>query len=417
MLSDAFKAEHRARPEDFTRRSPLSFVHVFTIIGRMMLGSIQREVDSFFKELFGRRVSSQEVTAAAFSRARKKFRHTAFVELNREAVADTYANSTHLQSLAGMRVLAVDGSKIKLPEAPEIRAEFGPAVAKPGQEGPPMALVSQCYDVLNGIIVDARIGPSGIGERELARQHFQFVGEGDLVLTDRGYPAFVFFRSILAAGADFCSRTKVGSCKAVREFAASGEEQGLIVLEPTDAAVKECRELGLDASPLTVRATRVELSSGETEILLSSLFDAQLDVTFFSSLYEMRWGCEEGYKHEKSAAEMENFSGRTVEAVRQDFHARVFIVNLTAMMALPVHGQVEERTRHRNLEYEVNWTSALSKVRDCGIQLFLGEDIEELITELQTAIAEGLTEKRPGRSYPRKKTPTKHRFVMNRKRI
>jgi hypothetical protein len=383
----------------------------------MILGSIQRELDDFFQELFGRKVSRTEVTKAAFSKARKKFKHTAFIELNREAVDHTYANSTQLETLADLRVLAIDGSKINLPESAEIRAEFGPLVRKPGQEGPPQALVSQCYDVQNGIIVDACIASSAAGERELARRHLEFVGDGDLLLTDRGYPGYVFFRSILETGADFCSRSKLTGCKAVKDFVDSGLEQSVITLEPTSEAVAESRELGLDTAPLRLRAVRIELSSGETEILLTSLLHEELPSSFFSSLYAMRWGCEEGYKHQKSAAEMENFSGRSAEAVRQDFYARVFIVNLTAMLALPVHQQVAEATAHRDLDYHVNWTSALSKVRSCGIQLFLGEDIEDLITELQTAIAEGLTEQRPGRKYPRKKTPRKRRFSMNRKRI
>ena len=383
----------------------------------MILGSIQRELDDFFKELFGRRVSRTEVTAGAFSKARKKFKHTAFVVLNRDAVDHTYANSPHLQDFAGMRLLAVDGSKIKLPESEEIRAQFGPSVKKPGQQGPPLALVSQCYDVLNGIIVDARIASSDSGERELARQHLEFVREDDLLLMDRGYRGYCFFRSILDTGADFCCRVTLTSCKAVEAFVASGKEQDILRLEPTAEAMKECRQLGLDTSPLRVRAVRIELPSGETEVLLTSLVEEQLPAKLFGDLYAMRWGCEEGYKHQKSAAEMENFSGRNAEAVRQDSHARVFIVNLTAILALPVHEQVKERTAHRQLDYEVNWTTALSKVRNCGIQLFLGDDIEDLITGLQLAIGEGLTERRPGRSYPRKKTPRKHRFVMNGKRI
>jgi len=416
LHSDTFRAAHRSRPQDFTRRSPLSFTHIFTIIGKMILGSIQREVDDFFKELFGRRVSRTKVTAAAFSKARKKFKHSAFVTLNREAVDHTYANSPQLEDFAGMRLMAIDGSKVNLPESEDIRAQFGPLVKKPGQEGRPLALVSQCYDVQNGIIVDARIASASIGERELALEHLEFVGEDDLLLTDRGYHGYCFYRSILNTGADFCCRVTLTSCKAVEEFVASGKEQDIITLKPTGEAIKECRQLKLDTSPLRVHAVRIELSSGETEVLLTSLVE-ELSTDLFANLYAMRWGCEEGYKHQKSAAEMENFSGRSAEAVRQDFYARVFIVNLTAILALPVHEQVKERTAHRQLDYEVNWTSALSKVRSCGIQLFLGDDIEDLITELQLAIGEGLTERRPGRSFPRKKTPTKHRHVMNRKRI
>ena len=93
-----------------------------------------------------------------------------------------------------------------------------------------MALVSQCYDVQNGIIVDARIASASIGERELALQHLEFVGEDDLLLTDRGYQGYCFFRSILDTGAGFCCRSTLTSCKAVEIFVASGKEQDVITL-------------------------------------------------------------------------------------------------------------------------------------------------------------------------------------------
>ena len=387
------------------------------MISKMMLGSIQRELDDFFQELFGRRVSRQEVTDAAFCKARKKFKHSAFQDLNQVAVDHTYAESSCIERLNGYRVSAIDGSKLRLPEAPSIREYFGPPDKKVGEDGPPMALVSQCYDVLNGIILDSAILPCRVGEREAARQHLRFLGEDDLVLTDRGYAGFCFFQGILAPGADFCCRAPVSWCNAVREFVASGREQAIITLTPTADAKAECAELGLPVEPLELRAVRVELSSGESEVLLTSLRLEDLSVNFFTELYHLRWGCEEGYKHQKLPAEMENFSGKSVEAVKQDFYARVFIVNLTAMLALPMHEEIKQRTANRELDYEINWTTALSKVRSCGLQLFLGEDIEELITQLQEAMAEAVSPHRPGRSFERRKKKSKGRFCMNFKRI
>ena len=71
----------------------------------------------------------------------------------------------------------------------------------------------------------------------------------------------------------------------------------------------------------------------------------------------------------------------------------------------PTVEAIKERPAHRQLGYEVNWTTLLSKVRNCGIQLFFCGDIEDLITELQLVIGEGLTELRPGCSHPGQKPP------------
>ena len=382
-----------------------------------MLGSVQRELDTFFKELFGRRVSDREVSASAFTQARKKFRHTAFIALNQSAVSHTYETSSHIERLGEFRVLAIDGSKLRLPESRKIRKHFGPAQKAPGMEGPPMALISQCYDVVNGIILDAAISPINTGERQLAREHFKFFEETDLLLLDRGYCGYLFFQAILKAGAEFCCRVPCDWSGPVTAFTASGELQEVIELPPGRDARRQCEAEGLPVEPLRLRAVRIELPAGEAEILLTSLVFEDFDSEFFKELYHLRWCEEEAYKHLKGPAEMENFSGKSVEAVLQDFYARIFIVNLTAMLALPLQEEVERKTAARKHQYAINWTSALSKVRECGIQLFLGTDIDTLIRDLEIALTEGLSPRRPGRSYERKKGIRKSRFVMNQKRI
>ena len=65
------------------------------------------------------------VTASAFSQARYKLAHTAFIELNEKAVVEPMYADTDYQRFWGYRLLAIDGSKIRLPDNEEIREEFG----------------------------------------------------------------------------------------------------------------------------------------------------------------------------------------------------------------------------------------------------------------------------------------------------
>jgi hypothetical protein len=61
----------------------------------------------------------------------------------------------------------------------------------------PMARISQLFDPLNGITQThhALIALKSTSERELAAKHFEHHKERDLVLLDRGYPAFWQFHS------------------------------------------------------------------------------------------------------------------------------------------------------------------------------------------------------------------------------
>ena len=61
----------------------------------LVKGSIQDELDHFFKVLADVPLPERVVTKSAFSQARRKIIHTALVELNRQLVDFFYANFSH----------------------------------------------------------------------------------------------------------------------------------------------------------------------------------------------------------------------------------------------------------------------------------------------------------------------------------
>ena len=66
-----------------------------------------------------------------------------------------------------------------------------------------------------------------------------------------------------------------------------------MVLTPNTASARQCREGHLPADPLRVRLIRVELESGEVEVLITSLLDTKAyPYRAFAKLYALRWGIE-----------------------------------------------------------------------------------------------------------------------------
>jgi hypothetical protein len=47
------------------------------------------------------------------------------------------------------------------------------------------------------------------------------------------------------------------------------------------------------------------------------------EVDLFKKLYYLRWGIEENYKRLKQWVEIENFSGKSVLSIQQDFYAKM----------------------------------------------------------------------------------------------
>ena len=90
----------------------------------MVNGSIQSELNRFFQVVHDSPVTLDSVSTAAFCKARKKFSHTAFKELN-TCLVDTFYDSSHVKNWKGFRLLAVDGSVTTLPETPELFEHYG----------------------------------------------------------------------------------------------------------------------------------------------------------------------------------------------------------------------------------------------------------------------------------------------------
>ncbi len=406
LSSDDFMVRHRRSEKDFTRKRCLTFIFVVIFLLNMVKRALQDELDEFFKLLNGDEVAKRIVTKSAFTQARKKLKHEAFIELN-EVQTDYFYQHFEYETWYGLRLLAVDGSTNQLPEHPEIIEHFG----RWGLLS--VARVSQMFDVLNEVTVDAIIGPKTAGEREYAALHFEKIGLGDLILLDRGYPAFWLFVLILSKEADFCARMPIGVWSVVDKFVASSLSEQIVELTPTDQALTECQERKLSTDPLKVRLLRIELESGEVEVLVTSLLDTELyPHPLFADLYHNRWPVEESYKVMKCRIEIENFFGKTKMAVYQDFHAKVFTMNLTAILARPAQKVVKEQSQNKKYSYQINFTQALSKMKDTVVLLFQRSAIADILNRLWQVMTKTIEPIRPGRKYPRQKRLNPRKFPM-----
>jgi hypothetical protein len=286
LTAPDFLERHRQSVKDFTRQRCLPCVTVVLFLLNLVKRPLQDELDQFFNLESRAVVAQQAVTKSAFCQARKKLKAEAFIELNTVQVDYFYAHFAY-ETWYGFRLLAVDGSTAQLPETPDIVAHFGLWGTVP------LARVSQMFDVLNKVTVDALIGPKDQGEREYAARHFALLGPGDLVLLDRGYPAFWLFALILAQGAHFCARMPIGRWSVVDRFVASGALEQIVSLSPSATAKQECQSRNLSSRPIKVRLVRVELDSGEVEVLVTSLRDSgRYPSTVFKELYHQRWPVE-----------------------------------------------------------------------------------------------------------------------------
>ncbi len=411
ICSKDFLKRHRQKSNDFIRQRKLPFSTLLFFLINLIKGSYQDELDHFFKAINRFDIAKRIVTKAALSKARMKLKYEAFIELNSHLTDHFYRNFSPLK-WHGFNLIAIDGTTLKLPRIEAIADHFG--AWYPSQGGKcPKARVSQMFDPLNKITIDAIISPKSEGERELAAFHFLNLLPEDLVLLDRGYPAYWLFNLVTSLGSNFCARVKRKEWKIVRQFYNSGKMEKIISLTAPRTSVEQCKKMGLDLKPLKLRLIRVELDTGGAEILITSLLDTDRHSHYmFSELYHLRWTVEEDYKTMKQWIEIGNFSGKSVLSVNQDFHAKVFSKNLASALAFQTRSVIEMNTRNRKHKYQKNFAQLLSKIKDV-IPLFFIRPTDmllSLISDLHKIITETIEPVRLGRKYPRNFNRRKGRF-------
>ena len=129
LCDGQFSARHRVRAEDFTRQRQLSFPIVMLFVLQKTVKSIQRHLHEFLNELAGGQVF-EPVTAGAWTHARAKLKHTAFIELNQSTVLPLVygpEQQSILQRWRGHRLLGVDSSLLRLTQSQELLEEFNAA--------------------------------------------------------------------------------------------------------------------------------------------------------------------------------------------------------------------------------------------------------------------------------------------------
>jgi len=392
--------KHRTGVKSFVRKRSLDFVSVFIFLSNLLKSSLQTELDNFFKVLQHKELPVNKVTKSAFSQARQKLNYQAFVELNHDQV-DFFYNNFQYRKWHNYRLVAIDGSTCRLPYSKKIVDEFG--VADTSETGRPIILskLSQAYDMLNHIVIDAELTNYHVGEHELAQHHIDYLQEGDLLLFDRNYASFWLFALLLSKRMHFCARLRVGSWKLAKELTASGKKEMIAEIHASKASKKKCKEFGMSDKPIKLRFICIELDTGEKEVLVTDIID-EIEYGEFENLYHLRWFVEESYKHLKSRIQIENFTGKSPLAVKQDFYAKIFTGNLTAIFAFPVHQQIKEKTKKRKAEYKLNFTQALSKMKDSVVLLFVRatDMLSEYISCLWKLFCANIEIVRHGRKNP-----------------
>lgn len=390
--------------QDFSRERKLSLHTMLLMLVGMGGNSLSKELYDWLG------YSSETATSSAFVQQRDKIRPEAlkllFHEFTRLAVSEN--------SLQDYRLLAVDGSDLRLPS----NSNDGFSSIRNSEDSKNYNLVhlDAMYDLMGKVYVDASVQPKkGMNEHKaLVSMVDQSEISGNVIaIMDRGYESFnniAHFQEkswhyIIRAKESYgiISRLSLPNCPEYDEE---------IMLTLTRRQTKETLPL-LKAYPhryrwiqphttfdfikpkdskfydLHFRAVRFAIADGVYETVYTNLNAEDFPPEKIKQLYNLRWGIETSFKELKYAVGLASLHSKKKDFILQEIFARLILYNYSSINMH--HISIPEDLR-------VNFPVALNICR---------QFLRELIPAVQVLklISKHLSPIRPGRQFPRYQNP------------
>ena len=262
----------------------------------------------------------------------------------------------------GQRVLGVDGSYLNLPDTEETRREFSVQTNQHAGGEQVQALASVLYDLRNGMGLSAALGPKQAEKNLLFGTHLTATQVGDILVCDRAYADYSVMAMIVARQCHFVIRFPRQSFTAVNAFWAAPTQERVVTLEVTSKARAYVAQQQVPTTRC-VRLVKVLLASGEVEVLGTDLLDAQTyPAAEFKAVYGWRWNHETYHDRLKNIFEVERFSGKSVQAIKQDFYGVIFLATLESILSKPDQAELTAQGEACTCRYAPQVNRAVSYV-------------------------------------------------------
>jgi len=391
------------RKGSFSQDGKVSFSITILLLLNMLKRSLALELNDFFS-IVG---EEKNFTKSAFSQARYKLKSVFFEDFNKELL-DSYQKhyKKNLKSYKGYYLQGVDGTKIYLPNLEEIQDHFGCG----GNHHSKIAMGQSLfrYDLLNELVVRAHLTPLSLGENTTALSELSQVDKNVISIYDRCFPSVEFVYEHDRLGLKYLMRVKLGFNNVVKAFVESEQEDAIVKFIINKRALNRMKERGIEPNQdcIRVRLVRIKLQDGSTEVLMTNLMDQQeWKLEDFDLLYDLRWGVETFIDRFKNKIKVEIFSGHKVEAIYQEFHSAVFMLNFQTVLLKDCEEEIEQISLKRKHNYKPNRNVALGLMKHTILMIFIEnkEHSYQTICKLQQKFIANLEPVRIGRSYKRKK--------------
>jgi hypothetical protein len=340
-------------------------------------------------------------TKQAFSKQRQ-FVNPAFIREFYDETAEDMVKDGELITFKGYHLTAVDGTRIACENTPELIGAFGCSGSK---KDACTALASVAYDVIERVSLDCQIGSCSLSERSLLDRHLDrleaFGAETFMIIADRGYPSYDLMETLIDRKFSFVLRLSKGWKNIISWMDQTSDKEF---------------QYEYKGNAYTFRALKIELED-KTEYLVTNLDRDFLSLDEAKYIYSLRWNVETFFGFVKTELELENFSGKTKNAVLQEFYATMLIANMCQCFINDADAEIVADAAGKNLRHarQANRRQCVGQIVPVFLEcVFTGSNRKRnrLWKEVERFCERFSEPIRPGRN-PHRKPPRDKKFYQN----
>lgn len=329
VLLETGKTERRRRL--LPARVVVYFVLAMTLFFDDAYEEVMRKLVDGLRFLRSWDADWQVPTSSALCQARARLGAAPIHELFSRVARPLAGAGTPGAWLGDLRVMAIDGVQLDIPDTADNEEEFGRGFSQ-GLDAPyPKVKVLGLGECGTHAVIDAHLGGVLVDERELARPLLASVEPGMLVLADRGFYSRAFWDEASATGAQLLWRVQSSLKLHVVTDLADGSYLSVLLTDIERQRIRRHRARGLPTVPQgpTVRVVEYDITNRDSQgglpiRLITTILDPEVaSAAELAAVYHQRW------EFESSLAEIETrqrgsyrvLRSHSPEMVRQEIWA------------------------------------------------------------------------------------------------
>jgi hypothetical protein len=361
-----------------------------------------------------RRGDPTQVSEEAFTQARQRMPLKFWINLIIILGENFHAEHADLHQFRGFRILAMDGTRLNLPDRRALKRHFGTARNKSGDHNAQARMVLLQFPFTR-LPYRYELAPLRDGEVTIALRQVAHLQRGDLVLMDAGYLSYQLLWAIANQHAFFAipARRKL-NLKTIRRLQPDGRDS-LVRWTPKDSR-RRWHKLGLPPS-MDLRLIRYRVPGFRAQEFFTNVLDPEKisrdDWTRLTTdcqdagrkllpgLFHRRWEIETTFDELKVHQGLDrNLRSRTPKSIQYEVAGHVVLYLLIRWL------MVEAAIRYGLDPLRLSFLEAkreLDKMRPSLAHASPWWAAHVLVPRLLSRIAGHQVPFRPGRHYPRRK--------------